>query len=68
MISCRELEENTVDENNIIEIKKQEESFINKSKVENEKASFHNGITSPSLEEEDPPVKHGGHWKVEHNN
>lgn len=68
VISCRELEENTVDETNITEIKKQEESFINKSKIENEEASGYNGITSPSLDGEDPPVKHGGHWKVEHNN
>ncbi|MDF2934211.1 MAG: hypothetical protein K0R36_3542 [Chryseobacterium sp.] len=68
IISCREIEENAVYEQNTSEIKKENESINSKSSSENEQTSDVIEPNSPELEEEDPPVKHGGHWRVQHNN
>jgi hypothetical protein len=68
IISCREIEENAVDERNTIELRKENNSDSSKSLFEENQISDVIEPNSPELEEEDPPVKHGGHWRVQHNN
>ncbi|WP_404986221.1 hypothetical protein ACI513_03715 [Chryseobacterium sp. M5] len=68
IISCRELEENAVYDQSAIEIKRENQSITSKSSSENEQASDGIAPNNPELAEEDPPVKHGGHWRVQHNN